>query len=151
MKKHINGKLYNSEAGKVIGTWNNGCSSDLDAVEESLILKSSGEFFIYGYGGPRTPYARAVPYNSNCWSSGGDIFPLTYDEAKKWALEYLSVDEYDACFGELVENEDNSSKSAKTFSISDFCSQKISRLSQKRGKSQSEIIEELIRKAEEIQ
>ena len=48
-------------------------------------------------------YRRAVDQNS--WRGGEDIKPLTVEEARRWAEENLSADEYEAEFGEVAEDD----------------------------------------------
>ena len=47
MKKIINGKMYNTETAKEIGSWNNGrYRSDFYYVGETLYKKKTGELFV---------------------------------------------------------------------------------------------------------
>lgn len=101
MKKIINGKKYNTETAECLGSDSHLYRGDLDFWNKELYRKKTGEFFIYGEGGPRSEYGREVGQNS--WSGGEDITPLTEDEAKKWAERHLDVDEYEAIFGEVEE------------------------------------------------
>ena len=101
MKKIINGKLYNTDTAKNVGCWDNGLGCrDFACCAESLYQKRTGEFFLYGEGGPQTKYAERV---GNMYAGGEDIIPLTEDEAKEWAERKLDADEYIAIFGEVEE------------------------------------------------
>lgn len=61
MKKIINGRKYDTETAKEIGYWSNGYPcSDFNHCEETLYLKKTGEYFLYGEGGALTEYARSV-------------------------------------------------------------------------------------------
>lgn len=65
MKKIIRGLMYNTETAKEMGWWSNGYScNDFSYEEEHLYKKRTGEFFIYGWGGPKSKYARATGLNS---------------------------------------------------------------------------------------
>lgn len=98
MKKIINGKLYDTEKAKCVGEWsNNRGYSDFSHVEEELYRKRTGEFFLYGKGGPMTQYAKSC--GNNAWSGGSEIIPLTAGKAREWAEEKLSVDDYAEIFG----------------------------------------------------
>ena len=56
---------------------------------------------MYGEGGARTEYA---DYRGEMSSYHGcKIIPLTVKEAKKWAEEYLTAEEYEEIFGEVEE------------------------------------------------
>ena len=102
MKKIINGKMYNTETAKKIGWWSNGASySDFNRIEEALYLKKTGEYFLFGEGGPMTGYAESC--GDNCWSGGSAIRPMTEEQAKRWAEKKLDADEYIAAFGEPEE------------------------------------------------
>ena len=58
MKKIINGKLYNTETAKKLAEYSNDCTwSDFRCLEEALYRKRTGEYFLYGSGGPLTGYA----------------------------------------------------------------------------------------------
>lgn len=102
MKKIINGKMYNTETATVKGEYSNSYSvSDFKYFEETLYQKKTGEFFLYGEGGPLSPYKEVLGDNG---ATGGEkIVPLTEDKAKKWAEEKLTADEYIAIFGEVEE------------------------------------------------
>lgn len=102
MKKIINGKKYDTDTAKEVGYSNNGLlSTDIDYIEETLYQKKTGEFFLYGEGGARTKYA---DYRGEMSSYHGyKIAPLTVKEAKKWAEDHLTVDEYEGIFGEVEE------------------------------------------------
>ena len=102
MKKIINNKLYNTDTAKEITAYDNGYSGrDFKAVHEILFKKKTGEYFIYGWGGPMSKYAKSVGCNS--WSGSEDITPLTVDEAKAWMEAYASADDYIAEFGDIEE------------------------------------------------
>lgn len=105
MKKIINGKLYDTDTAKKIGVWDNGYhGGDFKLVVERLYRKRTGEYFLYGEGGPMTQYAEQV---GNSWTSGESIAPLTFDEARAWAEEKLDADEYAEIFGMPDEGDDS--------------------------------------------
>lgn len=102
MKKIINGKMYNTETAKVLGTaYSNAAVNSFEYWEETLYKKKTGEYFLYGHGGAASQYARRVDANS--WSDGDGFTPLTESGAKIWAEKYLDVDEYCEIFGEPEE------------------------------------------------
>lgn len=104
MKKIINGKLYNTETAQSIGYWcNTGNTRDFSYVSEELYRKRTGEFFLFGEGGPMSKYSRSI--GNNEWSGGEEITPLTWEAARRWAEEHLDVEEYEACFGETPEDD----------------------------------------------
>lgn len=101
MKKIINGKLYNTETAKEMAHFDNGLGGgDFGHYYEDLYLKKTGEWFLYGSGGPMSIYGE--PY-SNGWVGGSEIIPYTEEEAKDWAVRHLDADEYMKLFGEVEE------------------------------------------------
>jgi hypothetical protein len=102
MKKIINGKKYNTETARKLGSI---CKNDgsLEYWCEELYVKRNGEYFLYGEGGAGSRYARSLD-NGN-WGGGEDIIPLTYDAARKWAERHLSADRYEEIFGEIPEDD----------------------------------------------
>lgn len=103
MKKIINGKVYNTETAERLSGWSDGLGwRDFNHVEEELYRKKTGEYFLYGQGGPMSRYAVS---EGNGWSSGDRIMPMSYEEATKWAEKHLDADEYEEIFGEISEDE----------------------------------------------
>ncbi len=101
MRKIINDKAYDTSTAKAVGTWSYGSYRDFHYVAEILYKKKTGEFFLYGEGGPASKYAKKI--DTNCWTGSEKIVPLTEDEAKKWAEENLDGMEYENIFGEVEE------------------------------------------------
>ncbi|MDR0248168.1 MAG: hypothetical protein LBI44_00675 [Oscillospiraceae bacterium] len=75
MKKTINKKTYNTDTGKHIGQKYHGEYGQPDGFEEQLFVAEDGKHFIYGAGGPDSPYP--VP----------DIKVLTEKAATDWKKE----------------------------------------------------------------
>ena len=101
MKKVINGKRYDTETAQLIGSASFGYRTDLYFWSEELYRKKTGEFFLYGEGGPTSIYSRRT--GSNEWSGGEEIRPLSLREAQEWAEEHLDADEYEQVFGKIEE------------------------------------------------
>ena len=141
MKKVINGKLYNSETAKLLGEDSYSHPGDLAYWSEKLYKKRTGEFFLYGEGGPMSRYAQTTGQNE--WSGGEQIQPMTAENARQWAEKHLSADEYGSIFGEITE--DDNKKNA-TFSLAQDAIELLARMAAATGKTRSELIEEMIRK-----
>lgn len=62
-----------------------GTPGDLAYCYEALYRTQKGSYFLYGEGGPQTIYARRV--DTNTYSGGSRIMPLTADEALEWCEE----------------------------------------------------------------
>ena len=145
MKKIINGKRYNTESAEFCGSREYGYPGDLNYVSEELYQKRTGEFFLYGEGGANSKYREEISMNS--WSGGEKIIPLTDEEAREWAEEYLDLEDYEKLFS--VAEEEDAGKKIQSFSLSGDVSAKLTRLSRAHGMSRSQIIEELVRAAAE--
>ena len=140
MKKVINGKLYNTETAKLLGADSYSNPSDFNYWIESLFQKRTGEYFLYGQGGPMSRYAQTTGQNE--WSGGEQIQPLTAENARRWAENHLSANEYEAIFGEIAEDD---SKKNVTFSIAQDAIELLARMAAETGKTRSELVEEMIR------
>lgn len=89
-KKNINGVAYNTKTAEIIARNGSGKTinySDERWFSEILYMKKSGEFFLYGFGGIFTKYAKQTGPNS--WEPSEAILPLTEDEVRKWAMNNL--------------------------------------------------------------
>lgn len=102
MKKIINGRQYDTEKAKLLGI--DGGGDGFSSWREELYQKRTGEYFLYGGGGPMTKYSKSIGQNS--WSGGEKIIPLSAENARKWAEERLAADKYIELFGEPEESAD---------------------------------------------
>lgn len=101
MKKIINGKLYNTDTAREVADWSPDIAkSDFNYYHETLYRKRTGEYFIYGEGGPASKYAKSA---YGAWESGEDIIPLTQEQAEKEASDHLDADDYMGIFGPVSE------------------------------------------------
>ena len=102
MKKIIDGKLYNTETARKLGEYEN--MSDVRShayCYEALYRKKTGEYFLFGEGGPASTYGK--PVGQNEWRGNWDIRPQTEESAKRWSEDYLDADEYIGIWGEPEE------------------------------------------------
>lgn len=103
MKKIINGLKYDTSTAKYIGETGYGQPGDFSRWTESLYRKpKTGEYFLYGEGGPMSRYSKETGQNE--WSGGARIIPLDYEAARKWAEEALDGDDYEHEFGAVDED-----------------------------------------------
>ena len=101
MKKIINGKMYNTETATEVYSWSNGRGwSDFRCEHDKLYRKKTGEFFLWGEGGPMTRWAES---DGDGLTAGSGIIPFTVDEAKEFLERHDATDEYIALFGEPEE------------------------------------------------
>ena len=101
MKRIINGKRYDTDTAKILGSAGYNHPGDFSFWREELYQKKTGEFFLYGIGGAMSKYARSIGLNE--WSGGEEIIPLSPEEARKWAEKHLEVEEFEQLFGEVEE------------------------------------------------
>lgn len=141
MKKIIDGKIYDTSTAKEIAFWcNAGTWRDFTHKEETLYRKKTGEYFLFGEGGPMTNYAEYSGPNS--WGSGERIIPLSFKQAKEWAEEHMEADDYESEFGEIVED---SSKRIVTYSLTKEAVEKLRRAAAERNITASQLLEEIIK------
>lgn len=144
MKKIINGKKYDTDTAKEVGSWSNGLSyRDFGWCREQLYRKKTGEFFLFGEGGPASKYAERF---QNSRIEGEEIRPLPYEAAREWAEKHLDADEYEEIFGEVVEDD---SRTVATLSLSVTALETAKRAAAKSDTSLSAYIEALILAARE--
>jgi len=140
MKKIINGKLYDTDTAKALGCGANTYDTrDYTHWIETLYRKKTGEYFLHGEGGPLSKYARTVGQNE--WSGGEEIRPLTLEEARAWAEEHMNADDYQAEFGEIVEDD---SQELVAYRIKASNAERVRRASRAGGKTAAQVIDELI-------
>jgi len=102
MKKIIGGKKYDTNTAECVGSYSNmNDTRNFYYWREALYKKKTGEFFLFGEGGPASKYNRQI--NTNEWAGSEEIRPLTESEAKEWAEQYLDGDDYENIFGEVEE------------------------------------------------
>lgn len=143
MKKIIKGKVYDTETAQRVAEWESSRDvRDFHRCCEELYKKKTGEFFLYGEGGPMSKYARSVGQNE--WAGGEEIIPLTYAAAQKWAEEHLDGDAYEEIFGAVVEDE---SRKVATFSLQAVTVERLKREAAQKGKGISELLDEIINAA----
>ncbi|MCH4181355.1 MAG: hypothetical protein LKF44_08200 [Atopobiaceae bacterium] len=104
MRKVIDGHAYDSDKAHEVGWWDNGVAhGDLDAVIEALYRTKSGLYFVHGEGGARSRYAQQDSLGG--WTGGESVTPLSADDARRWAEEHLTGEEYEAEWGTPDETE----------------------------------------------
>lgn len=97
MKKTINNIIYDTSKAQFVGCWESE-QRGLEHIRETLYYNLTGDFFLFGEGGAKTKYSEKVA--TNIWSDGKMIIPLTFDEAKEYAKNYLSERAYLSWFDE---------------------------------------------------
>lgn len=140
MKKIIKGRMYDTTTAKELGWWENIQDvRNFSHFSETLYRKRTGEFFLYGKGGPSTKYSQRV--DQNCWSGGEDIIPVSAENARSWAEEHLDADDYEKIFGPVSEDEEDI---LITFKASAAQDRKLADVAAERGTSKSELLRSMI-------
>lgn len=142
MNKIINGKRYSTESAKWIGSVDYGTPGDFSHYSDNLYRKKTGEFFLYGEGGPMSIYAESTGENE--WSGGEAITPLSYEEAQVWAEENLDGEKYEEIFG--LPEEDTGDRQTVSLRLSQAAIQKMKKEATVQGIPMSEYVERLILK-----
>lgn len=144
MKKIIKGKVYDTETAKFLGEGGSDVGpGDFNFYNEELYVKKTGEYFLYGYGGAMSRYARQIEQSS--WSGGEAITPLSYDEAREWAEGMLDADTYLEIFEPLPDDEDVVNINTL---ISSSTRAKLDKLRADTGKTFGQLIDEVFAKLE---
>ena len=101
MKKIINGKKYDTDTAKILGSAGYSHPGDFNYWYEALYRKKTGEFFLHGVGGAMSKYVRSTGLNE--WTGGEEIHLLSPEEARKWIEKNLDAEEYERILGEVEE------------------------------------------------
>lgn len=142
MKKIIDGKKYDTDTAQQIAEYSNMTDvRDFHYTCETLYRKRTGEYFIYGEGGPMTQYAESR--GQNLWSGGQSISPVDYDTAREWMEGHASVDAYEKEFGDI---DDDGTRVVKTLSLASADAERLARKASEAGMSQSELVTSLLEK-----
>lgn len=101
MKSIIKGKLYDTATATLVADHQHLSSRDWEYEREELYIKSAGEWFLFGEGGPNSKYGERCGSNRRC--SGEVIKPYTEQQAKRWLEDNKCIDEYIQYFGQPEE------------------------------------------------
>lgn len=135
MKKIIEGKMYDTETAKEMGSDSYLYPGDFNHWVETLYKKRTGEYFLHGIGGPMSKYSESCGQNQ--WIGGQKIIPLSYEAARSWAEEHLSADDYQEIFGAASEGDERTTLS---ISLDAATADRIRREAQERGMTVSALI-----------
>jgi len=85
IKRIKDGKIYDTySAIEVARFWNGLSPNDFRYVREMLYKTKKGAWFLHGCGGAMTQWSESC---GNSIIGGGNITPMTADEALKWCEE----------------------------------------------------------------
>lgn len=101
MTKIIDGRKYSTSTATFIGEDGYSHPGDFSWWSEELYVKKTGEFFLYGEGGPMSGYCEYR--GNNEYGGSAKIIPMSEDEAREWAEAHLSYETYVKFFGDVEE------------------------------------------------
>ena len=141
MRKIIDNRRYDTETAELVGEYEF-CydTTDFHYMREALYRKRTGEYFIYGEGGPFSPYAERVGLHEMRY--GEEIHPVDYVVASAWAEEHLDADAYEAEFGEVPEGDEEVVMISPRIPVR--LKTVLERHCSRTGKTQNEVIAELL-------
>lgn len=88
MRRTIDGVIYNTKDSISLGKFNAGFPrSDIRWYTEELFRTKTSNYFLYGTGGPASPYASCNEIG--IYSDGEKIIPMSQEKVIIWANEYL--------------------------------------------------------------
>jgi len=138
MNKVIRGKRYDTKTAKLLGVKSSDLSpTDFGYWEEALYKTKSGNYFLYGEGGPASRYAVNA---GNSSSSGEEIRAYSLEQAQQWVEDHLSADDYEQIFGEIDEE-----KIKITADVTPGTKDKLETLKSSSRKSYGDVIEYLLK------
>ena len=103
MKKIINGKVYDTDKARLIAEAHHDNIRDFSTGEnlkQWFYQKKTGEFFVYAIG-------QAIVLQNifqHDYKPDAGIYPLTYEQAQKWAERELTAEKWEEVFGDPEEN-----------------------------------------------
>ena len=99
MIKILKGTKYSTETARLVGSWDNGDMEGTSTyIAEDLYQTRNLKYFVHGTGGSESTYAVHHGYST---SGSEQIRELTSSEARQWAEDKLTTEEYEKEFGEL--------------------------------------------------
>ena len=139
MKNIINGKVYDTEKATFVARADHENIIDAtgNSCKQALYRKKTGEFFVHLEG------TSATLHNifQNDYRQGRGIYPLTYEQAAKWAEAELTAEKWEEIFGDPEEDAEDVLLGLQ---VSAAAAAKLKREAAKNGISQREQLERWI-------
>lgn len=133
MKKVVQGVLCDTDTANRLGEYQYLSRRDFHYFREELYRTKSGKFFLYGEGGPASPYAKKIGQSE--WTGSEKIQLLPPEAARQWAEEHLDGDEYISAFGEPEDDD-----TQYTVSIDAVTKNRLDKLKMTTGKTLKQLI-----------
>jgi len=101
MKKVIDRTVYDTQKAEKIAEYeSNHNRGDFQFFEETLYRTQKGNWFLYGEGGPSSPYKEAV---GDTTAGSQEIIPMDEDEVIEWLESRGLYDQLMAIFPDAIE------------------------------------------------
>lgn len=142
MNKIINGARYDTEKATKIGSIRpmGQDTGNFSYFCETLYRTKSGKYFLHGEGHGNSKYG---VWRGNTGGWGEAIRPYTLEDAKEWGEANLSADEYEAEFGEVVD--DPGERVPLSLTVAADIKAALEKQRNKTGISMSQIVEAILR------
>ena len=141
MKRIIRGKKYDTDTAELVADDQHSYPGQFEYCLEELYRKRTGEYFIYGTGGPMSKYSESVGQNE---CSGGEaIVPLDLVDAKEWVDKHCDPDKYEELFGVV---EDDGEKVRTTLWLSKPSCKMLEEQALEHRLTKSELVEYILKK-----
>lgn len=142
MNKIIKGKKYNTDTAKKIAHIDNERSlTDFEFWEETLYRKKNFEYFLHCYGNANSKYG---VWRGNNGGAGEEIKPLSFEQAKAWAEDNLTAEEFEKEFGEVDEDKEKETIFIRT---NQEIAKQFKQNALKNGMKMNEYFEKLVKSA----
>lgn len=142
MKKIIRGRKYDTDTAELVGEYQYSYPGQFEYCLEELYRKRTGEYFLYGTGGPMSKYS-VQDWLMNEWSGGEEIIPLDMVDAKNWVEEHCDADKYKELFGVV---EDDGEKVRTTLWLSKPACKMLEEQALEHRLTKSELVEYILKK-----
>ena len=98
MKKVINGKVYDTDKAQCVAQAHHDNIMDADgkSLKQWLYQKKTGEYFVCAIGAAIT----LQNIYQHGYKPNAGIYPLTYEQAQKWAERELTAEKWEEIFGD---------------------------------------------------
>lgn len=139
MKKIINGKVYDTDKAAFIARADHDNIKDATGAtcKQALYRKKTGEFFVHLEGTSITLHN----IFQHDYRQGRGIYPLTYDQAAKWAEDELTAEKWEDIFGDP---EDDAEDVLLGIQVSAAAAAKLKREATRQCTTQSALLERWI-------
>lgn len=101
LAKVIGGKRYDTHTARSLLERSDYAYGDFRYFKETLYVKRTGEYFLYGRGGAMSKYQSR---KGSQWGWGERIIPLQLQQAMAWVSKHFDADDYEEVFGKVDED-----------------------------------------------